>query len=149
MNRDQVIRTILVGQALVAFVAVSISIWILLHPFVATAPFHYDDLVATPVESELCPGDMLRWNLRATVHRAPVIVYIAQVWWDTETKRAALPVAPPIYSVQPEIRSFVIDAALPVPALPPGKYKYLLAAQESASSAQVQEVPFIVKEGCP
>lgn len=148
ITRGEFVRAILIMQAVVAFIAVSISIWILLHPLVAEAPFRYDDRVATPLERKLCPGEPLRWKLRATVTRAPVIVQIVQVWWNAETKRAALPVVPPVYSVQRETRSFAVDAALPVPALPPGRYEYLLAAQESASSAQVQAVPFEIKEGC-
>jgi hypothetical protein len=119
--------------------------------FLAPAPLEFDEEMVQPEQSQVCPGDTLRWRIGFTLNRAPTIILIVRSWWSIDQQATVLLDDEPQWAAYLEEVS-VSEAAREalVPPLPPGNYQLQTGAQSlrAAAAPVVYVVPFSVPEGC-
>ena len=108
-----------------------------------TPPFEYVDEVF-PVVSPLCPGDAQVLQVPITVNRAPVVVFIAETWYDIEEQRTILDgkaTRGVIIAAKKEVHKATVDFVVPE-TFTPGKYEYWRSY--SGSRPDILRIPFTI-----
>lgn len=145
ITADPVLVFILGGPSLL------LLLFVLYYTFLAPPPLEFNEEIVQPEQSQICPGDTLRWRIGFTLHRAPTIVLIARSWWSVDQQATI------ILEDKPQWAAYLEPVTVPdapreavVPQLPPGNYQLQTGAQSLRSSGApvVYVVPFVVPEGC-
>jgi hypothetical protein len=132
-----------------AIVTVAV-LMLLYYIFLAPPPLEFDEEIVQPEQSEVCPGDTLRWHIGFSLHRAPTMILIVRSWYNVDEQATLILEDKPLWAAYLEpVTVPKAPRSAVVPQLPPGNYQLQTGAQSLRSSAPVvYAVPFTVPAGC-
>jgi len=114
--------------------------------------FEYTDSLYLPEESNVCPGDTLRYNIAFSINDVPLNIRVWRNWrgiaddgsyfhWEGDSE--------PIVFIRDVPGNFEFTQITEVPELPQaGNYELVVGADEGAHESTYYVVPFTLPETC-
>lgn len=130
------------------FAALFFSLSRLSQNFADPPPFHYRESVVAPLDSTLCSGEELVYDIQLDVVEPPVMLIVARVWWSESEQVTAISDAAPTWVVYKDAVEIEAQRRVEVPPLPAGEYEYRVGAQTLQSEAAAYVVPFTIEQSC-